>query len=49
LNDADFNEGFKQRDIASRFTDNGCDPLGTTPQAVAAFVLDDAAKWTKVI
>lgn len=46
---ADFNEGLKQPDIASRFVENGCDPLGTTPQAAATFVREEAEKWAKVI
>jgi tripartite-type tricarboxylate transporter receptor subunit TctC len=45
----DFNEAIRQPDIATRFRDNGCDPLGTTPQATSAFVQAEAEKWTKVI
>jgi len=46
---ADFNEGLKVPDIARRFIDNGCDPLGTTPEAAAAFVRNEADRWSKVI
>ncbi len=34
---ADFNEGLKDPEIARRFIENGCDPLGTTPQAGGRF------------
>ncbi len=46
---ADFNEGLKDPEIAQRFIENGCDPLGTTPQAAAAFVRNEADRWSKVI
>jgi len=46
---ADLNEALKQADIAVRFRDNGCEPLGTTPQATSAFVQAEAEKWNKVI
>src|SRR5262249_25282784 len=38
----DFNDGLKQADVVARFRENGCDPLGTTPQATAAFVRAEA-------
>jgi tripartite-type tricarboxylate transporter receptor subunit TctC len=46
---ADFNEGLKEPEIARRFVENGCDPLGTTPEAAAAFVRSEADRWSKVI
>jgi tripartite-type tricarboxylate transporter receptor subunit TctC len=45
----DFNAGLKEPEIARRFVENGCDPLGTTPQAAAAFVRNEADRWSKVI
>jgi tripartite-type tricarboxylate transporter receptor subunit TctC len=45
----DFNESLKQPLVIQRFQENGCDPLGTTPQAAAAFVRAETEKWTKVI
>jgi tripartite-type tricarboxylate transporter receptor subunit TctC len=46
---ADFNDGLKQSDVIKRFRDNGSEPLGTTPQAAAAFVRGEAARWKTVI
>jgi tripartite-type tricarboxylate transporter receptor subunit TctC len=46
---ADFNEALKVADIARRFRDNGCEPLGTTPPATAAFVQSEAERWKTVI
>jgi tripartite-type tricarboxylate transporter receptor subunit TctC len=46
---ADFNEALKQPDIIRRFRDNGCEPLGTTPAATAAFVRTEAERWGMVI
>ncbi len=46
---ADFNEGLKQPDVIKRFRDNGSEPLGTTSQAAADFVLGEAARWKTVI
>jgi tripartite-type tricarboxylate transporter receptor subunit TctC len=46
---AGFNEGLKDPEIARRFIENGCDPLGTTPQAAAAFIRNEADRWSKVI
>jgi tripartite-type tricarboxylate transporter receptor subunit TctC len=46
---ADFNDGLKRPDIIGRFRDNGCEPLGTTPAATAAFVQNEAARWNAVI
>jgi tripartite-type tricarboxylate transporter receptor subunit TctC len=44
-----FNESLKQAEIITRFRDNGCEPLGTTPEAAAAFVRAEAARWRNVI
>ena len=46
---ADFNEALKVADIARRFRDNGCEPLGTTPAETAAFVRNEAERWGRVI
>jgi tripartite-type tricarboxylate transporter receptor subunit TctC len=46
---ADLNEALKIADIARRFRDNGCEPLGTTPTATAAFVQSEAERWKTVI
>jgi tripartite-type tricarboxylate transporter receptor subunit TctC len=46
---ADFNGGLKIADIARRFRDNGCEPLGTTPAATMAFVRGEAERWGTVI
>ncbi len=46
---ADVNEALKQSEIATRFRENGCEPLGTTTRATADFVRAEAEKWTKVI
>jgi tripartite-type tricarboxylate transporter receptor subunit TctC len=46
---ADFNAGLKIAEIIKRFRDNGCEPLGTTPPATAAFVQTEAERWKTVI
>jgi tripartite-type tricarboxylate transporter receptor subunit TctC len=46
---ADFAEALKQADIASRFRDNACEPVGLTPQETAAFVRAEAERWKTVI
>ena len=45
----DFSEALKQPDIAKRFRDNGCEPIGHAPQATAAFVRAEAERWKTVI
>jgi tripartite-type tricarboxylate transporter receptor subunit TctC len=45
----DFVDGIKQPDIAARFRENACEPLGTTPQETAAFVRNEAERWKTVI
>jgi len=46
---ADFVEGIRQPDIAARFRENACEPLGITPQETAAFVRNEAERWKTVI
>jgi tripartite-type tricarboxylate transporter receptor subunit TctC len=46
---ADFNAALKQPDVIKRFHDNGSEPLGTTPQAAAAFVRTELERWKSVI
>ena len=46
---ADFNAALKQPDVIRRFRDNGSEPLGTTPQAAAAFVHTELERWKSVI
>ena len=46
---ADFAEALRQRDIAQRFRDHGCEPVGGTPEATADFVRNEAALWKRVI
>jgi len=46
---ADFIEALKQPDIARRFRDNGCEPIGHGPQSTAAFVRTESERWKTVI
>jgi tripartite-type tricarboxylate transporter receptor subunit TctC len=46
---ADFTEALKQADIASRFRENACEPLGNTPAETLAFVQNEAERWKTVI
>jgi tripartite-type tricarboxylate transporter receptor subunit TctC len=46
---ADFAEALQQADIVQRFHDRGCEPVGGTPAATAAFVRSEAALWRRVI
>ena len=46
---ADFAEALRRPDIAQKFRDHACEPVGTTPAATAAFVRAEAARWTNVI
>jgi len=46
---ADFAEALQQADILQRFHDRGCEPVGGTPAATAAFVRSEAALWRRVI
>jgi tripartite-type tricarboxylate transporter receptor subunit TctC len=42
-------EALRRPDIARKFREHACEPVGGTPQATAAFVEKEAALWTKVI
>ena len=46
---ADFTEALKQADIASRFRENACEPLGNTPAETLTFVQNEAERWKTVI
>ena len=46
---ADFVGALKQTDIAGRFRDSACEPLGLTPAETAAFVRTEAQRWNTVI
>ncbi len=45
----DLNAALKEPDVIKRFRDNGSEPLGTTPQAAAAFVRTELERWKSVI
>ena len=46
---ATFAEALRQPDIAQKFRDHACEPVGGTPQATAAFVRAEAERWKRVI
>jgi tripartite-type tricarboxylate transporter receptor subunit TctC len=46
---ADFAEALRRPEIAQKFREHACEPVGTTPAATAAFVRGEAARWTNVI
>jgi tripartite-type tricarboxylate transporter receptor subunit TctC len=46
---ANFAEGLKQPDIAAKFREHACEPVGGTPAATAAFVKAEAERWKTVI
>jgi len=46
---ADFVEAIRQPDIAARFRENACEPIGLTPQETATFVRNEAERWKNVI
>jgi tripartite-type tricarboxylate transporter receptor subunit TctC len=46
---ADFAAALQQPYIVQRFLDRGCEPVGGTPAAAAAFVRREAALWRRVI
>ena len=46
---ADFAEALRQGEIAQRFRDHGCEPVGLSPEATAAFVRGEASLWKRVI
>jgi tripartite-type tricarboxylate transporter receptor subunit TctC len=45
----DLAEGLAQPDIAARIRQNGCEPVGMTPEATAKFVEAETDKWTRVV
>ena len=36
-------------DVRERFLREGAEPIGSTPEAFSAFLVEDQAKWAKVI
>ncbi len=46
---ADFAEALKEPDIAAKFREQACEPIGNTPQATRAFVNAESERWKKVI
>jgi tripartite-type tricarboxylate transporter receptor subunit TctC len=46
---ADFAAALRQPDIAQRFRDHGCEPVGGTPEVATDFVRKEAALWKRVI
>jgi tripartite-type tricarboxylate transporter receptor subunit TctC len=46
---ADIAAAIKQPDIRQRLIADGSDPVGSTPQAFAAFLKSEMAKWGKVV
>jgi len=46
---ADFAEALKDPDIASKFREQACEPVGNTPAQTRAFVAAESERWTKVI
>ena len=45
----DFAGALAQPDIARKFRDRACEPMGSTPAETAAFVQKETAQWKKVI
>ncbi len=45
----DFAEALKDPDIAAKFREQACEPIGNAPQAARAFVNAEAERWKKVI
>ena len=46
---ADFVETLKQLDVAQKFRDQACEPIGNTPAQTRAFVNAESERWKKVI
>jgi tripartite-type tricarboxylate transporter receptor subunit TctC len=46
---ADFAETLKQPDVAQKFRDQACEPIGNTPAQTRAFVNAESERWKKVI
>jgi tripartite-type tricarboxylate transporter receptor subunit TctC len=45
----DLAEGLAQPEIAARIRQNGCEPVGLTPDATARFVQAETDKWSRVL
>jgi tripartite-type tricarboxylate transporter receptor subunit TctC len=45
----DLAEGLAQPEIAARIRQNGCEPVGITPDATARFVEAETDKWSRVV
>ena len=46
---ADFAETLKQADVAQKFREQACEPIGNTPAQTRAFVNAESERWKKVI
>lgn len=46
---SDLAEGLAHPEIAARIRQNGCEPVGMTPDATARFVEAETDKWTRVV
>ena len=46
---ADFADTLKQADVAQKFRDQACEPIGSTPAETRIFVNAEAERWKKVI
>jgi len=46
---ADFADALKLPEIAQKFRDHACEPVGNTPAETTAFVRAEAERWKKVI
>jgi len=42
-------EGLEQAEIGARIRQNGCEPVGMTPDATARFVEAERNKWSRVV
>jgi tripartite-type tricarboxylate transporter receptor subunit TctC len=46
---ADFTDTLKQPDVAAKFRESACEPVGNTPAQTRAFVTAESERWKKVI
>jgi tripartite-type tricarboxylate transporter receptor subunit TctC len=46
---SDLAEGLAQPEIAARIRQNGCEPVGLTPDATARFVEAETDRWSRVV
>jgi tripartite-type tricarboxylate transporter receptor subunit TctC len=46
---ADIAAALKQPDVHDRLINDGSDPVGSTPEAFAAFLRSEMLKWGKVV